>query len=41
VDTSWAQLLAGVICLSRHLRQIEDKVSNLPKELILVNEPVK
>ncbi len=40
VDTSRRQRLAGVICLGRHLCHIEDEVSDLPKELVLVDVPV-
>lgn len=41
MDASWAQLLASVIRLGRHLRQIKDEVSNLPEELILIHKPVE
>ncbi len=39
VETSRCQRLAGVIRLGRHLCHIKDEVSNLPKELVLVDVP--
>lgn len=41
MKTGWGQLLTGVIGSRRHLGQIKDKISNLPKELILIDEPVE
>ena len=41
VETSRCQRLAGVIRLGRHLCHIKDEVSNLPKELVLVDVPVE
>jgi hypothetical protein len=41
VDTSRAQRLAGVVRLGRHFRHIKDEVSNLPKELVLVDVTVE
>lgn len=41
MNASWRQLLAGVVRLERHLGHIEDEISNLAEELVLVDVPVE
>lgn len=40
VKTSRGQWLPVIVRLKGHFRQIEDEVSDLAKELILVDEPL-
>jgi hypothetical protein len=40
VDTGWDERLSGVVGGRRHVGKVEDHVTNLPEEIVLVHVPV-